>query len=115
MIGISIRIMKDVGAHQRKYKTGNMTVEDEMWKHAFWEKKPIIDLAIECDDEYWDHPDPSEQFIQPPNIPSLATAFIIYIKVLQILNSLLRSIKPKFDVFRHLVFGRLVKVVLCPL
>lgn len=36
MIGISIQIMKDVGAHQRKYKTGNMTVEDEMWKHAFW-------------------------------------------------------------------------------
>jgi Fungal specific transcription factor domain len=36
MIGIGIRVAQDVGAHRRKYKTENITVEDELWKRAFW-------------------------------------------------------------------------------
>jgi hypothetical protein len=51
-----------------------------------------IDLPVECDDEYWDHPDPAKRFKQPPNKPSSATAFINYIKLLQILGISLRTI-----------------------
>jgi Fungal specific transcription factor domain len=36
MIGIGVRMAQDVGAHRRKYKLDKMTVEDEMWKRAFW-------------------------------------------------------------------------------
>jgi hypothetical protein len=51
-----------------------------------------IDLPVECDDEYWEHPDPAQRFKQPPNKPSYATAFIIYIKILQILWLSLRTV-----------------------
>jgi hypothetical protein len=51
-----------------------------------------IDLPVECDDEYWDHPDPAQRFKQPPNKPSHVKAFIIYIKILQILGLSLRTI-----------------------
>jgi hypothetical protein len=36
MIGIGVRMAQDVGAHRRKYNVDDMTVEDEMWKRAFW-------------------------------------------------------------------------------
>lgn len=36
MVGIGIRLAQDVGAHRRKYDRNNMTMEDEMWKRAFW-------------------------------------------------------------------------------
>jgi hypothetical protein len=36
MIGIGIRVAQDVGAHRRKYNTEDITVEDELWKRAFW-------------------------------------------------------------------------------
>jgi len=36
MIGIGIRLATDVGAHRRKMYKSVMTVEDELWKRAFW-------------------------------------------------------------------------------
>ena len=36
MIGIGIRVAQDVGAHRRKYATQDLTIEDELWKRAFW-------------------------------------------------------------------------------
>ena len=51
-----------------------------------------IDLPVDCDDEYWEHPDPAQRFKQPPNKPSSAISFIIYIKILQILGLSLRTI-----------------------
>lgn len=51
-----------------------------------------IDLPVDCDDEYWNHPDPARRFKQPPGKPSSATAFIFYIKVLGILGQSLRTI-----------------------
>ncbi|KIJ91744.1 hypothetical protein K443DRAFT_114651, partial [Laccaria amethystina LaAM-08-1] len=43
------------------------------------------------DDEYWDHPDPSQRFKQLPNKPSLITQFNLYIKLNQVL-AFLRTI-----------------------
>lgn len=36
MVGIGIRLAQDVGAHRRRTQNGELTVEDELWKRAFW-------------------------------------------------------------------------------
>ena len=37
IIGTGIRLAQDVGAHRRKvYNHNKRTVEDELWKRAFW-------------------------------------------------------------------------------
>ena len=51
-----------------------------------------LDLPVDCDDEYWYDPDPEKCFKQPPNKPSSVTAFILYIKLHQILAFSLRTI-----------------------
>ncbi|RDB28769.1 Activator of stress genes 1 [Hypsizygus marmoreus] len=112
MVGIGIRLAQDVGAHRRKYDRKNMTAEDEMWKRAFWvlvcmdrmvssslgrpcaiqDEDFDVDFPVECDDEYWDNPDPAQRFKQPPNKPSIITAFNLYLKLLQVLAIVLRTI-----------------------
>jgi hypothetical protein len=49
-------------------------------------------MPIDCDDEYWEHPDPSQRFKQPANKPSLITQFNLYLKLNQILSFALRTI-----------------------
>ena len=49
-------------------------------------------MPIECDDEYWEHPDPSQRFKQPANKPSLISYFILDIKLHQISSFALRTI-----------------------
>jgi len=51
-----------------------------------------LDLPVDCDDEYWDHPDPEKRFKQPPNKPSSVTSFIFFIKLQQVLAFSLRTI-----------------------
>jgi hypothetical protein len=36
MVGVGIRLAQDVGAHRKRKTEGPMTVEDELWKRAFW-------------------------------------------------------------------------------
>lgn len=51
-----------------------------------------IDLPIECDDEYWFHPDPAQAFKQPPGKPSKLSFFVSLIKLNQILAFALRTV-----------------------
>ena len=51
-----------------------------------------VDLPVNCDDEYWDHPDPEQRFKQPENKPSLTASFLLTIKLNQILSYCLRTI-----------------------
>ena len=51
-----------------------------------------LDLPLECDDEYWTHPDPEQAFKQPPGKPSAITFFNCYIRLHQILAFALRTI-----------------------
>ena len=44
MVGIGIRLAQEVGAHRRKAQDHVMTVEDELWKRAFW-YKPTPDIT----------------------------------------------------------------------
>lgn len=36
MVGVGIRLAQDVGAHRKRKTKDPMTVEDELWKRAFW-------------------------------------------------------------------------------
>ncbi|KAJ7051553.1 fungal-specific transcription factor domain-containing protein [Mycena amicta] len=93
IIGIALRLAQDIGIHRRSAHIEEPSVERELFKRAFWvlvHKDRIvssimgrpcalqhddfdIDLPIECDDEYWEHP--TRPFQQPPGIPSRVTFF----------------------------------------
>ncbi|EIW84587.1 hypothetical protein CONPUDRAFT_163668 [Coniophora puteana RWD-64-598 SS2] len=112
IVGIGIRLAQDVGAHRRKVYNRKPTVEDELWKRAFWIMvildrglstglgRPCamqdtdfdLDLPIVCDDEYWEHPDPEQAFKQPPGNPSYVAYFVSAIKLSQVLAFALRTI-----------------------
>ena len=51
-----------------------------------------MDLPVDCDDEYWDHPDPAQRFKQPPGKPSQLAYFVAAAKQSQILGSALSTI-----------------------
>ncbi|KAI0312122.1 fungal-specific transcription factor domain-containing protein [Amylostereum chailletii] len=90
LIGIGLRMAQDVGAHRRHAYLDKPLVEMELWKRAFWVLFTLdtwmssflgrtcalpldsidLEFPIECDDEYWLHPDPEKAFKQPPGKPS---------------------------------------------
>ncbi|GAV99360.1 hypothetical protein LENED_000811 [Lentinula edodes] len=106
-----IRLAQDVGAHRRK-PTKPLTVENELWKRAFWvlvcmdrmfstglgrpcaiqDEDYDLDMPVECDDEYWEHPDPAMAFRQPPGKPSTVSAFNTFIRLNVLLSIALRTI-----------------------
>ncbi|KAG6853489.1 hypothetical protein C0991_004035 [Blastosporella zonata] len=112
VVGIGIRIAQDVGAHRRR--SGEHTVENELWKRAFWvlvcmdrlfssstgrpcainDEDFDVDPPIECDDEYWEHIDPKQRWRQPTpeKTPSVIVYFNVYIRLNQILAFLLRTV-----------------------
>ena len=51
-----------------------------------------LDFPVDCDDEYWSHPDPAQSFKQPAGKPSTLSYFISSIKLNQILGFALRTI-----------------------
>ncbi|KAI0635504.1 fungal-specific transcription factor domain-containing protein [Trametes polyzona] len=112
IIGIGIRMAQDVGAHRKKVYSTKPTMEEELWRRAFWTLVAMdrhasfalgrpcaiqdedfdLDLPTECDDEYWQHPDPEQAFKQPPGKPSTIAFFNCYIRLHQILAFALRTI-----------------------
>lgn len=119
---------QDVGAHRKKVYTATPTIEEELWKRAFWCVVPLIsldatlyscrvlvsmdrsissalgrpcaiqdedfdlDLPTECDDEYWNHPDPNLAWKQPSGKASIVTFFNCFLRLNQILAFALRTI-----------------------
>ncbi|KAJ3516821.1 hypothetical protein NLJ89_g887 [Agrocybe chaxingu] len=51
-----------------------------------------VDMPIDCDDEFLDHPDVEQRFKQPARKPSLTSAFILQIRLMQILIYCIRGI-----------------------
>ncbi|KAG9308124.1 hypothetical protein JVU11DRAFT_12476 [Chiua virens] len=112
IVGIGIRLAQDVGAHRRKSYNEKNSVEGELWKRTFWSLvlfdrqmssslgRPCaiqdedfdLDYPIECDDEYWEHPDPEQAFKQPPDKPSTVSYFVSFIKLNNILSFAHRTI-----------------------
>jgi hypothetical protein len=51
-----------------------------------------LELPLDCDDEYWEDPDPEKAFKQPPGKPSKVSFFVSFVKLNQILGFALRTI-----------------------
>ncbi|KAF8997064.1 fungal-specific transcription factor domain-containing protein [Cyathus striatus] len=117
--GFGIRLAQDVGAHRQRIPLEKLTVQDELWKRAFWVIVALdrlismgmgrpcaifddhfdIDMPVECDDEYWEHPDQKKRFRQPKDIPSTLTAFNLHLRLYKIMAysmNTIYSIKTKF-------------------
>ncbi|KAH9033206.1 fungal-specific transcription factor domain-containing protein [Lactarius deliciosus] len=100
MVGIGLRLAQDLGAHRRRSPNARPTVEDELWKRAFWvllmydiwtssslgrpcamtEESHDVDFPIECDDE------------QPPGKPSKVSFFNYLIKINLLHSHALRTV-----------------------
>ena len=51
-----------------------------------------LEFPAECDDEYWEHPDPSKRFKQPPRIPSTVTFSILIERLMSLYEIVLRAV-----------------------
>jgi hypothetical protein len=49
-------------------------------------------MPIDCDDEFWEHPDAEQAFRQPLDKPSKMSFFICFIKLQHITSFMLRTI-----------------------
>ncbi|PBK73560.1 hypothetical protein ARMSODRAFT_638994 [Armillaria solidipes] len=113
LVGTGIRMAQDLGAHRRHSKPGQpRNAEEELLKRAFWvivSLDRVISLSlgrpcaiqdedidaefpVDCDDEYWEHPDPEQAFVQPPDKPSLLSFFVSYLALNRILALCLRTV-----------------------
>ncbi|KAF5383426.1 hypothetical protein D9757_006104 [Collybiopsis confluens] len=112
-IGFGLRLALDVGAHRAR-NISKPTIMDELWKRAFFilltyervigafagrpsslhEEEYDVELPVDVDDEYWDHPDPELNFKQPAGKPSKISFFIHYLKLMDILAYAMRVIYP---------------------
>ncbi|KAM5544367.1 hypothetical protein V8D89_002027, partial [Ganoderma adspersum] len=112
VVGVAIRAAVDVGAHRKKMYAPTPTVDEELWRRAFWSLvllewisgyglgRPCsihdedFDLALptECDDEYWLTLGGEPLFKQPPGKPSKVTAFVCMIRLGQIVAFATRTI-----------------------
>ncbi|KAF7368513.1 Zn(2)-C6 fungal-type domain-containing protein [Mycena venus] len=104
LVGVGLRLAQDIGVHRRQARIEVPTVESELYKRAFWVLVYLdrsisagigrtcavqyddfdIDLPIECDDEYWEHP--TRPFQQPPDSPSRVTFFNTLMRLNHILS-----------------------------
>ncbi|KAH9929511.1 fungal-specific transcription factor domain-containing protein [Epithele typhae] len=111
---LSVGLIKaqDVGAHRRKIYGCKPTVEEELWKRAYWhlvafdrvgsmllgrpccsrEEDLDLDLPIEVDDEYWENDDPELAFRQPEGKPALISSFLEWIKLSHIIAYALKTL-----------------------
>ncbi|SJL13472.1 uncharacterized protein ARMOST_16916 [Armillaria ostoyae] len=115
LAGVGLRIAQDAGAHRKKTTRNNSvknTVEAELWKRVFWclvsidrtlssalgracaiyDEDIDIDLPTECDDEYWEHPDPQQAFKQPLGKPSTVSFLNCCLRLTRLIMVCMRTI-----------------------
>ncbi|KAJ6552571.1 fungal-specific transcription factor domain-containing protein [Mycena vulgaris] len=110
LVGVGLRLAQDVGAHRRTLHVEKPSVERELWKRAFWVLVYMdrfissgmgrtcaiqhddfdLDPAIECDDEYWEHP--THPFEQPAGVPSRVAFFNALLRLNHILGFSLKTL-----------------------
>ncbi|ESK86699.1 hypothetical protein Moror_10946 [Moniliophthora roreri MCA 2997] len=111
VVGLGIRFAQEMGVHRRKHNK-KPTVEDELWKRAFWLLISIdlfmsaflgrprattpddfdVEMPLECDDEYWETEDPEQAFKQPPGKPSILSFFVTFLKLIDIIGFAQRTL-----------------------
>ncbi|KAJ7933782.1 fungal-specific transcription factor domain-containing protein [Mycena leptocephala] len=119
LVAFGIGKMQDMGIHMRKRYHGDKSsltfanaIEEELYTRVFWlfvcsdamisafigrprvtrDDDYDIDYPVECDDEYWDHPDPEKRFQQPEGKPSVAAFIVAYLKLTEILGTAQKTI-----------------------
>ncbi|TFK88853.1 hypothetical protein K466DRAFT_53611 [Polyporus arcularius HHB13444] len=112
LIGSGIRMAVDVGAHRKKMYNTNSTIEDELWRRAFWilvmfewsssyglgrpasihDEDIDVALPTEVDDEYWTTSDTGEPPRQPEGKPSKLSFLVAYIRLTRILAFASRTV-----------------------
>ncbi|KAJ7202696.1 hypothetical protein C8J57DRAFT_1101876 [Mycena rebaudengoi] len=100
LAAVGIRFAQSAGVHNRSIYKGKNPLEAEMYKRVFWmlvttdmiissfNGRPKIthrddfdvDFPLECDDEFFDQPNP----VQPPGIPSSSAFLFIYLRLMDI-------------------------------
>lgn len=103
-VGLALGLAQDVGAHMHRSNPPN--ARDELWKRAFWVLMFLdvslaclhghavtlhyedfdLDFPLECDDAFWDHPDPAQNFTQPSEQPSEISFFVYLLKLANIMS-----------------------------
>nr|GAT54574.1 predicted protein [Mycena chlorophos] len=110
LIGMALRLAQDLGIHRRSKHDQQISVEREQCKRVLWVLlyqdrmvssgmgRPCtlgyedldIDLPVECDDEYWEHP--THPFQQPPGVPSRIAFFNALMGLNNMLAASMRSV-----------------------
>ncbi|KZV61983.1 hypothetical protein PENSPDRAFT_658517 [Peniophora sp. CONT] len=123
--GSGIRYALDIGAHKRRAYGAKPTLEDEMYKRAFWvliyldrtmstamgrpcgiqEEDFDLEMPHCCDDEYLTHEDPEQVAKQPSDKPSVLGYFIWMLKLTQIQGLALRTLYASTKAKAHYNFG----------
>ncbi|KAJ3906202.1 fungal-specific transcription factor domain-containing protein [Lentinula edodes] len=105
LLSIGVRHAQAVGAHRRTFLGTKPSVQQELWKRAYWALINLdsftsiflgrpkatdpaeydLDLPIECDEEFWEHPDPEQAFKQPLGQTSLSAYWRTFLKLIDIL------------------------------
>ncbi|KAJ6482780.1 fungal-specific transcription factor domain-containing protein [Mycena sanguinolenta] len=104
LIGIGLRLAQDLGVHLCRVDTQVPSIEKELYKRAFWALIYLdrvtsaemgrtcalqyddfdVDLPLEVDDEYWEHP--THPFQQPSGVPSRVAFFNTLMRLNHILG-----------------------------
>ena len=50
-----------------------------------------IEFPIECDDDYWEHSDPSQCFKQPLGVPSTVSYFVVTLQLISVYGFTLQA------------------------
>lgn len=112
IVGAGIRKCQDLGIHRNAAYSQPPTVDEELWKRAFWllvafdrissaalgrscvlgEEDYDLDLPTEADDEFWEAEQPDQCFRQPAHVPAQVTAFNLWIKLTQVIAFTIRAL-----------------------
>ncbi|KAJ6508089.1 fungal-specific transcription factor domain-containing protein [Mycena vulgaris] len=113
LVAVGLRHAQELGIHMRKrFDPLTLTIDEELHRRVFWmlvcsdalmssflgrpramrDDDFDADYPAECDDEYWDHPDPKKRFQQPEGKPSYQAFFTSYMKLMEVLGMAQRTI-----------------------
>ncbi|KAJ7585818.1 hypothetical protein C8J56DRAFT_1052172 [Mycena floridula] len=107
LINTALRKCISIGAHRKSSYGIVRTVDEELWKRAFWllsgnailgrapsigEEDFDIEFSTEVDDEFWENTDPSWAFSQPRNIRPRSAVFNHWTRLMRIATFALKTI-----------------------
>lgn len=119
ILGAAIRKAQDVGAHRKDTFKHKPRLVQELWRRVWWGLVVVersasaacgrpcvsgvaesdVEPLTECDDEYWDHPDPALAWNQPEGVPANAAFYNCLIRQTDVLAhalSLLYKLKSPY-------------------